>query len=269
MCHARKIPEEEKVVYSFEYLFYPDSQRVSVPDFYDGDLSAFLGALVRNGQLIDQHWNMIEEVCAIRLYCIAPEEDSLDPKYYNDYCKEYFSKVAKLSSREPEYRMIGHTVGLSDSCTCEAPSFYVLFTNFLAEYSPVTCGMCNLPVPLYKLPFIGEDKEYNSILFWYATYQTCDNLFILSDIGKRFGYQQISKVDSCLSKKGIEICKEMSMKTQKPFYYFLHKHYGRQKKVCPICGVNWTLPSPLHNLYSYKCDNCCLVADRPKIDSLG
>jgi len=245
-------------MFSFEYVFYPDNQKTSVQDFYDGDLSCFLGALINNGQLIDQHWNLIEEADSVRLYCIAPEQDSLDQKYYNEYCKEYFSKVLNISFREPEHRLMGHTIGLTDSCTCSNSSYYILFTTFLAESTPISCGDCNLPVPLYKLPVINDEKDFYSVLYWQKTYQSCDTLYILSDTGERFGHRQISRINSSLSKLGLEICKEMAMMSQKPFYYFLHTY--KQKKVCPKCGHDWALPSPLHNVYLYKCDNCCLMA---------
>jgi predicted nucleic acid-binding Zn ribbon protein len=250
------------VVFSFEYIFYHDKEKISVQDFLDGELSWFLAALNKNGQLIDQHWNLVEETDALRLYCIAPDQDSLDSKYYNVYCQKHLSKLVNLSSRVPEYRLIGRTVGLSDSCTCTNPNYYILFTTFLAEYSPISCGDCNLPVPLYKLPVINEEKDYNAVLYWEETYQSCDTLFILSDTGERFGRRQISDINSSLSKLGIELCKEMALKAQKPFYYYLHKQNGRQEKVCPMCGHDWVLPSPLHKLYSYKCDHCSLVADR-------
>lgn len=153
-------------MFSFEYLFFPDVQKTTVLDFYDGDLSSFLGALVRNGQIIDQDWNMTEENGIIHLFCLAPEEDSLAQKYYNEYCKNNLFKLNELSLKEPEYRVLGHTVGLSDACTCIEPSYYILFTTFLTGYSPVCCGDCNLMVPLYKLPLMKDEKEYYTLLHW-------------------------------------------------------------------------------------------------------
>ncbi|WP_407309978.1 DUF2310 family Zn-ribbon-containing protein [Desulfosporosinus sp. SB140] len=53
----------------------------------------------------------------------------------------------------------------------------------------------------------------------------------------------------------------MQSQTNKPFYYFLHKFYGKQKQACPICEQDWKLQVPLHKLYSYKCDTCLLLSD--------
>lgn len=248
-------------MFSFEHLFFPDTEKTTLLDFYDGVLAGFLAALVRNGQLMSQHWNMIEENSIIHLFCLAPEEDSLEAKYYNEYCKRDLSLINNLSLNEPEYRLLGHTLGLSDTCTCQQPSFYILFTTFLTGYSPVCCGDCNLLVPLYKLPLMKEEKEYNSLIHWQALYESCDALFISSDVGERFGYCQISNIGSSLSKEGLRICKDMSAMMQKPFYYFLHKYYGKQRNNCPICGQSWKLDSALHGLYTYKCDKCGILSD--------
>jgi len=198
-------------VVSFVYIFYPDEKKTSLQEFWDGELSNFLVSLYKNGQLIKQQWNLFEECGTLRLNCIAPDQDSLDQNYYNQYCKNDFSRLVELSAREPQCKLIGHVIGPTDSCTCSDPSYYILFTTFLAENSsPISYGDCNLPVPLYKLPVINKEKDYGSVLYWKEIYQCCDTLFILSDIGERFGYKQLSNINSPLSFQGIDICKKMS-----------------------------------------------------------
>lgn len=250
-------------MYTFQYDFFPDFKKANSNEYYDTVLSSFLASLSRNGQIIDQNWNIVEIGEVLRFYCISLQEDSLDTKYYNTWCKKTFTNLVEKSIRPPESIFIGKTAGLSDCCTCESPSFYVLFTNFRAEFPPVTCGDCNLPVPLYRLPYLEGEEEYSSFREWENSYQACDNLFIGSSVGERFGYRQISKIDSSLSKEGLRICREMALKTETPFYYFLHNYYSRPKGSCPLCGGSWKLDEVIHGLYSYKCDNCFLLADKP------
>lgn len=248
-------------VFTFEAEFFPDLTKTSVSEFCGEELSVLLHTLRRNGQLIEQLWNLVEQNGAIKLYCIAPEEDALEPRHFNRYGLEALSAVLQKSVRPPVFRVIGKTVGLSDACACENSEYYVLFSNFAAEYSPVSCGDCNLPVPLYKLPGENEDEFY-ALRQWQGEYKACDSLFVLSGVGEKFGYREISEVDSSLTRDGYDVCREMSQKCNRPFYYFLHRHIS-PLETCPRCGQEWGLDEKLHGFYAFKCDHCRLLSDSP------
>lgn len=250
------------IMFTFKGEFFPDPAKASLSEFYEGELAVFLHTLRRNGQLIEQHWNLVEQNGVVKLYCIAPDEDALEPRHYNRYGLEALGGLIQRSLRPPVFRVIGKTLGLSDACACESPSYYVLFSNFVAEYSPVSCGDCNLPVPLYKLPGDSED-EYYALRQWQGEYKACDSLFVLSGVGEGFGYREISEIESPLTKEGLEICREMSQKSKRPFYYFLHRHYVPQESTCPGCGQEWKLDGKLHGIYTFKCDQCRLLSDAP------
>ena len=249
-------------MFTFEFEFYLNED-VDLLSFVDDEVNAFLATLNRNGQLISQHWNLIQDNGLLKLYVIAPAEDSLDLKYFHKDCHEALELLILKSTQAPSFKVLGPTVGLSECCSCADPSNFVLFTNFVAEYPPVSCGDCNLPVPLYKLPKLNNEPEYSSLLHWESEYQACDTLFINSWVGEKFGYDQISQVNSILSLEGLKICQQMALKTGKPFYYFLHQHYDAPGDNCPICGQHWKLDKLLFNLYAYKCDKCRLLADMP------
>lgn len=74
----------------------------------------------------------------------------------------------------------------------------------------------------------------------------------------------MQKVDSNLSKQGMEICKRIEELTSIPTYYFLYnyrKARGDQlSRPCPICSSKWNLKEQLHNFYDFKCDTCRLVS---------
>lgn len=250
-------------MYTFDYYFYPDKSKCDLLNYYDKYLSFFLSSLTRNGQIIDQHCNVVEDGEAIKFICMAIDEDSLDPKYYNCYCKESLSRLKGVSIKSPRYVLVGETVGSSGCCSCTQSTFHILYTTFTADYPPISCGDCNLPIPLYKLPKFDGEYEYYPISQWEGVYQACDTLFMLTDIGERYGYKQISNIESKLSKSGINICRRMSKLTGKPCYYFLHKWYTPQKDFCPQCGQYWRLDSQLYDLYTHKCDKCFLISDSP------
>lgn len=124
-------------MYTFDYYFYPDKSKCDLLNYYDEYLSFFLSSLTRNGQIIDQRWNIVEDGEAIKFICMAIDEDSLDPKYYNCYCKESLSKLNGVSIRSPKYVLAGETIGASGCCSCTQSSFYILYTTFTADYPPI------------------------------------------------------------------------------------------------------------------------------------
>ncbi|HEX9062428.1 MAG TPA: DUF2310 family Zn-ribbon-containing protein [Clostridia bacterium] len=251
-------------MYSYEYRFYPDISKIEIEEFCDIVLSRFISSLTRNGQIIDQHWNIIAEGEVIKFICLAINIDSLDSKYHNNHCKKFLKELNELSFREPDYILIGKTLLMSDVCKCTEPSYYILFTTSSADYSPISCGDCDLAVPLYKFPILNDDEDYYTIRGWETEYQACDSLFMNTRVGEKYGYRQISNINSTLSVEGLEICKKMSSAVGKPFFYFLHKWYSPQKDYCPICGEYWRLDECLHDLYTHKCDKCFIMSDSPK-----
>jgi len=248
-------------MYSFQCDFFPDFNKANLMSYYD-TLTNFLTALSRNGQIVNNHWNIVFNEAFFRLYCTAIDRDSLEPKYFNKCCHQYFSRLSKISKKRPEYRLNGEAFGLTCACSCADPSHYILFTTHVAEFPPVTCGDCHRPVPMYKLPKLDGDEDYFSLFQWEAEYQAFDSLFMLGDVGARLGYRQTAEADSRLTLKGINLCQQMTKKTGKPFYYFLRKYYTPPKSDCPLCGGNWVLDHKIHGLYAYKCDRCHLLSEK-------
>jgi predicted nucleic acid-binding Zn ribbon protein len=54
--------------------------------------------------------------------------------------------------------------------------------------------------------------------------QACDLLQIHCGFGERFGLNQMSKLNSGLSKEGLEVCRTVQDLTNKPCYYYLHRY---------------------------------------------
>jgi predicted nucleic acid-binding Zn ribbon protein len=69
--------------------------------------------------------------------------------------------------------------------------YFVLFANFLTDESPVRCGHCFGPVPLYTLPAMGEAGDFQDVLSWQSTYQAMDWLFIGTGAGEHYGHRQM------------------------------------------------------------------------------
>lgn len=219
-------------------------------------LWSYMSCLYKNGQIL-KSFEIVKRDDIYLAFVTLPEDDALDKKYNNIYVTKDLNKINELFKLELE--LIGENLNEEKTCTCiEKPCWYMLYSRFLYVGSPIICGSCGLSVPLYKFPFIFNEKEYFSVLEWKEKYADVNSLFIdcLSD---KFTYNQMNNVKSKLSKRGIEICKEFERVTDVPFYYFVY-HYEKTPITCPICKMEWKL-NDQGAVVDYRCDSCRLVAD--------
>lgn len=74
----------------------------------------------------------------------------------------------------------------------------------------------------------------------------------------------MQKIDSYLSKQGIEICKRIEELTSIPTYYFLYNYKKDRRnqlvRTCPLCKNKWNLEVQLNNFYDFKCDTCRILS---------
>ena len=194
------------------------------------------------------------------------EKNSLRKKYNNFYVNSQIKKIEELCNSTILFKTIGKSWESWDlPCICNAPKFYILITNYLSISSPLTCGTCNKPVPLYRLPHY-YDHGYMPILRWETNYNSCDSLQMNCEVGERWALNQMQNVNSQLSKQGFTICRRIEELTNIPTYYYLH-NYKRVRgdeslKPCPICNKKWHLKTPMHNFYDFKCDKCKIVSTK-------
>ena len=192
------------------------------------------------------------------------EKTSLDHKFNNYYVDRQSEIIEDLCKAKIEIRLIGKSYHTYKSpCKCKKSDFYILVTNYITIESPITCGTCNKPVPLYRLPKY-DDQGYMPILSWETNYISCDSLQMNFEVGERWALNQMQNVKSALTRQGMEICEKLENITNTPTYYYLYnyKKYKREvlTKLCPSCKSNWGLNDQLSNLYDFKCANCRLVS---------
>jgi predicted nucleic acid-binding Zn ribbon protein len=223
----------------------------------------YLGCLYKNGQILKDYL-FIKIVDGYIAFVTIPDDGALDDAHNNIYVSKYLDKIK--NHFEIDREIIGENLNTGKTCDCaEKPNWYMLYTDWTDEESPVVCGNCGKSVPLYKLPYIRVEgtnghfeQEHFSTLSWKDMYRAVDKLWIacLSD---RFTFRQMHSLDSVLSKAGRYICKEIEELTGIPFYYYLFNNRRTPSK-CPSCGGNWKLAGE-KTFIDYKCDMCRLVAD--------
>lgn len=232
-----------------------------VDEFY-----SLLSLLYKNGQIIDRNHTVVRrsdrEIIA---YVLTYELEYLSLSYSNKYVKEQLELLKKLGGESLSTNLIGENPVDANCCKCLNMQSFILFTHYLSIDSPLNCGECFCPVPLYKIPHL-YDEEYLDILSWQANYKSCDNLQMNSEVGEKFSTKQMSKINSELSKQGINLCKQITKKTNVPVYYYLYKGYCRkpkkeQKRKCPCCKKKWLQDKAWHKIFDFKCDKCLLLSN--------
>jgi predicted nucleic acid-binding Zn ribbon protein len=222
-----------------------------------------LAAWFKNGQL-EVDWQLIASDTAYTAITLVPEAESLDPAYANRYVREALEALAQHGIMAPSIRLRGTSLDYDSPCGCPERQSLILFTSYLSKASPVRCGTCFLPVPLYRLPYT-HDFEHLNILQWAADYRACDTLQAHCTTGERFGESQLGRHDSALSRQGRAIASALAATTSLPTYYYLFKARGRTrahelKRTCPACGGPWLLREPWHGQFQFRCDACRLVS---------
>jgi predicted nucleic acid-binding Zn ribbon protein len=197
-----------------------------------------------------------------KLVCLpyTHEKNALDKKFNNFYVNKQIKIIEELFNVELLYKTVGTYLDSYEvPCECKKPEFYILTTNYKTIASPINCGSCGKSVPLYRLPQY-YDYGYKPILSWESDYMSCDTLQMGCEVGERWALNQMQKIDSQLSRKGLKICRRIEELTSIPTYYFLfdyRKYKGdRSSKLCPGCKKEWALKTQLHDNYDLKCDEC-------------
>jgi predicted nucleic acid-binding Zn ribbon protein len=228
-------------------------------------IQSYLAALHQNGQILGD-----SPTAKIRggylVFVGVPRGDATDARHGNRWVRQTAARLRDDGLRPPEIRLLGHEPDTPEACRCRRRRSLILFTNFLSDESPVRCGACFGPVPLFTLPRMGDAADYSDILRWQSAYQAMDTLHIGSGPGERFAHRQMSDVRSALSRDGREVGEQIEKKTGRPVYYYLMKHYGvsdrlERRRRCPLCKGAWLLGKPQHGIFDFRCDRCRLLSN--------
>jgi len=172
-----------------------------------------LGMLYKNGQILYEY--LVEKHESYYIATITTsDDDSLNPKYFNKYIEK------ELENIKYSYEIVANDALSVDSCKCKEHSYYVFAPFYDDESSPVLCGDCGKEIPLIHIPYIYNEEEHFHILTFQRTFRKVDGLW-MDSLSDRFTKRQLTYHDSELSKRGIEISKELESVLNKPVYYLL------------------------------------------------
>ncbi|EGO61756.1 DUF2310 family Zn-ribbon-containing protein [Acetonema longum] len=227
-------------------------------------LEFLLHDLRMNGQIVGREYPIAYQGNEFRSFVLIPEPDALNTERANSYVLKALTQLKKLAI-EYSWKIIGCEPECASVCSCTQTKSFILYTTYLSHEAPLRCGECFGTIPLYRIP-ATQDDQYSEILSWESDYKACDTLQINCATGEKFGIAQLSKHDSSLSQRGIDICQKITADTGIPVYYYLLRVSGRSKQSelkikCPSCHHEWLLQESLHGIFDYKCDRCRLLSN--------
>lgn len=198
-------------------------------------------------------------------YQTTLERGSLDAKYNNKWVDVRIKNLEEWCNSKLRTEFLGqHFPFYKNVCSCDRHGSYVLFTTFLNDSSPIDCGNCGRPVPVYQLKELTDEERYD-LKSWEIDYISCDNLNIGCTVGEKWAIKQMSDPSSQLSQSGLGICSRITKITGIPVYYYLlnYRNISAAKdklRMCPSCNREWLLKEKWLELYDFKCDYCKLVS---------
>ena len=238
-------------------------QSPSEDDAVSDAINALLGSLRMNGQICGREFPIAVTTAGYVVTVLLPEKTSLDALHRNLYVRMSLQKL-QVAGLEASGLEFNEDLDGEDVCACKHPTSYILYTTYVSLESPLRCGDCFSPVPLYRIP-PTKDEEYNNVLVWESYYQACDTLQMNCTPIERTAMRQLTHLESGLSQDGLAICHQIKELTQIQVYYYLYRYKGRslqqeKKRLCPSCQREWLLPEKWHR-FDFRCDHCGLVSN--------
>lgn len=218
----------------FKILLRPKKQIVNV-DYCEELIWGSFNILRKNGQVYEA-FQVVREASAYAVYVIMPGPDALDLAFCTEETINAVKDLAAIFFLE--VISLGELISCESSCTCEAPSWYMLYTDLSTEESPLICGDCGKPVPLYKLPAILDKEGQSNFINWqdqFKLLQRLDGYNYAHEMTEDAIYNPASRIN----KMGRALCRALEKHESVPVFYHLEQKRAAGD-CCPICGREWS-----------------------------
>lgn len=225
-------------------------------------LNMFIIDLVNNASIPHIAYPLIDDGEYISFIANIFHKDALEPRFFNKYLHQWLETFA---NGDYVYHILNQDIEGNPISTPEQESAFILTTATGFVESPVIGMDSQNPIPLQFFPKTHDlADDYYNVRRWINNYQACDELQMGCAVGELWALAQMGDLNSELTQQGLEICKILQEKLQKPVYYNLYKYYitdNEENDKCPSCGSDWLLDKPLHDKYDFKCDKCHLLSN--------
>jgi predicted nucleic acid-binding Zn ribbon protein len=232
----------------------------------DRAINGLVEALRFNGQLLGREFPIVMGEGVFFLRAVCPEEDSLHPEYHSDPVVHSLKLLSDACLLAPKVKLLGRDLNSEQAAVPSPPSWQLLYTTYVHTCSPLRSGETLLPIPLYRIPatFNGDHK---SLIKWQTEWQACDELQMAGGCkAQHASLNELIEPSSDLFRRGWDLRGRLEYLTQIPTYYYLYRVGGtslaaEKERRCPMCGGDWSLEQPIHDLFHFRCDDCRIVSN--------
>jgi len=229
-------------------------------------INNYFDMLRYNGQILGREFPiaMFSGWFTTRLVC--PEEHSLADQFNSPQVKHALTQLTSAGLLAPKIKTIGEDLNSLETAQNFQPSWQILYTTFLDTCSPLRCGETLAPIPLYRLPEAISNGDRKSAIKWQEEWVNCDELQMNGSAVSTKALHELGDISSKLFYRGSNLSKRIEYITKVPTYYYLYRVAGisletELDRKCPSCGGDWKLPTPLFDIFDFKCDKCQLVSN--------
>ena len=212
--------------------------------------------LRKTGQVYE-NFCIVRDGGAYAVYVIMPGADALNLEFCTEESVDIIKKLAVIFSLKVE--SVGDAITCESSCECAAPSWYMLYTDLATEESPVVCGDCGKPVPLYKLPAILDKEGQSNLINWQDQFKALQKLDMYN-YAHDFTAAEMLEPTSRINKMGRALCRAMEKATTVPVFYHMERNMQKAADVCPICGREWSRTAN-EDISQKLCTFCRIAVD--------
>lgn len=253
--------------YKLRFTKKKNIDEISNENAYDL-INDYYNTLRSNGQVVGGS-DIFENQGSIFVSVVLPTADSLMEVNNSIYVDERIKKVKEFFEIDIVYE--GNNIEYDNSCMCDKPSWYYLYNERSLGESPLICGDCLNPVPLYRVPYIRNESDHNRILNWQEAKKAINSLWFYG-LWDKFTYGENVLLKSKLNREGRKLCRELEKVLNTPVYYFIYYICWpmdeetkalkglplEAPKSCPQCGGEW-----IDDTKFCKCEKCRLITDSP------
>lgn len=192
---------------------------------------------------------------------LCEEEIGLAETCYHRKTREIYAKFLAEIGR-PSLSICGEVSETDPACICDVHEFLVLFTVWDRDYSPVLCGSCGRPVPLYRFNDHLSFSDLIDIQDWESEYKSMDRLHLYFHEVERLALRMLQSVESPLGRRGMNLRTRLEEATGIRIFYGLGGILSpyRIRKGCEACGKPWGSPPDSLGHFDVGCEECRLVA---------
>ncbi|MDX1538223.1 DUF2310 family Zn-ribbon-containing protein [Arsukibacterium sp.] len=225
----------------------------------------FSEALIFNGNVIGREFPTSWQHESFNSRLVIPAENALQRSHLSVRALQAEQQLASAGLAYPQVQLLGMDI-MSQHSSNQSAEALLLFTTFSDNCSPLRNLADLAPLPLYQLqPASGSDHE--ALIRWQIQFQALDEIQQQEQrVLRKTAENSLQQLGSTLNQQGRQLAKDIASHNNLPVYYALYSGSskncaGEAEKLCPGCGADWRLATPLLDIFDFKCDRCLLLSN--------